>query len=70
VCAFTFLRTKYFDHDMCSFDFFNQITLIKCRTVMSLEVIPTSYFLILLYLVEGITPIGGQEGRWYPQAKL
>jgi len=37
---------------------------------MSLEVIPTSYFLILLYLVEGITPIGGQEGRWYPQAKL
>jgi hypothetical protein len=37
---------------------------------MSLEVIPTFYFLILLHLLEGITPIGGQEGQWCPQAKL
>lgn len=37
---------------------------------MSLEVIPTSYFLILFYLLERITPTGGQEEQWCPQTKL
>jgi hypothetical protein len=64
VCTGLSLRTKYFDHHTCSFDFFNQMTLINCKTVMSLEVIPTSYFFNI------VIPSGGGNNYRQPRGAV